>query len=154
MGILFFTGWGVVTNAEDLPFDLNIGDIFKNDPGNNVGTTENNQQNTTPLNPQESANDDGNSNQKVDNSNNPTSDSQDSSQTYSKSNNEISSSEAKSVAQKYIEEPGTNAGKPEKVNIGGKKTYVVPVESDGKTVGEIHVDPETGENVGGAGGAP
>ncbi|WP_414469221.1 PepSY domain-containing protein [Methanobacterium sp. ACI-7] len=151
MGILFFTGWGVVTNADHLPFDLNIGDIFKNNPGNNAGTTENNQQNTNPLNTQESANDDGNSNQKSDESKEAKSDSKDKSES---KENEISSSQAKSIAQKYIEEPGTNAGKPEKVNIGGKKTYVVPVESEGKTVGEIHVDPETGENVGGAGGAP
>lgn len=66
----------------------------------------------------------------------------------------VKTSDSQSIAQKYIEEPNAIAGKPEKVNIGGKNTDVVPVLSNGKRVGEIHIDPETGKNVGGAGGAP
>ncbi|MGB9938103.1 MAG: hypothetical protein ACPK7O_10320 [Methanobacterium sp.] len=161
IGILFFTGWGIALNADHIPFNLNMGDLFKNNPGNNDGTNGNNQQPNTSLNTQKSANNEQKNNLKDNNGENSktTSDSQANSQENTQDNsnsngNEISSSEAQSTAQKYIEEPGTNAGNPQKVDIGGKNTYVVPVESDGKTVGEIHIDPETGENVGGAGGAP
>jgi len=70
----------------------------------------------------------------------------------SKSN--VKTSDSQSIAQKYIEEPNAVAGKPERYNIGGKPTDVVPVLIDGKRVGEIDIDPETGKNVGGAGGAP
>ena len=63
-------------------------------------------------------------------------------------------SDPQSTAQKYIEEPGAVAGKPEQYIIGGKNTYVVPVLLNGDRVGEIDIDPETGKNVGGAGGAP
>lgn len=64
------------------------------------------------------------------------------------------SPKSQSIAQKYIKEPGAVAGKPEKYNIGGKCTDVVPVLLKGKRVGEIDIDPKTGKNVGGAGGAP
>jgi hypothetical protein len=62
--------------------------------------------------------------------------------------------DSQSIAQKYIEEEGAVAGKPKRIKIGDKETDVVPVLSNSKQVGEIHIDPETGENVGGAGGAP
>lgn len=62
--------------------------------------------------------------------------------------------DSRSIASKYIEEPNAVAGEPKRVKIDGKSTDVVPVISNGKQVGEIHIDPETGENVGGAGGAP
>lgn len=70
------------------------------------------------------------------------------------SKSDIKTSDSQSIAQKYIEEPGAVAGKPERYNIGGKPTDVVPVLIDGKRVGEIDIDPKTGKNVGGAGGAP
>ncbi len=73
-------------------------------------------------------------------------------ETSSKDN--IKNVDSRSIASKYIEEPNAVAGEPKRVKIGGKSTDVVPVISDGKQVGEIHIDPKTGENVGGAGGAP
>ena len=71
-----------------------------------------------------------------------------------RSKDNIKNSDSQSIASKYIEEPNAVAGKPKRVNIGGKSTDVVPVLLDDKQVGEIHIDPKTGENVGGAGGAP
>lgn len=70
------------------------------------------------------------------------------------SNVKISSSEAKKLANNYIEEPGAVAGTPVLKTIDGKKVYVVPIEMNGSAVGEIWIDPNTGENLGGAGGAP
>lgn len=70
------------------------------------------------------------------------------------SKDSVSHYDSRSIASKYIEEPNAVAGEPKRVKIGGKSTDVVPVISDGKQVGEIHIDPKTGENVGGAGGAP
>jgi len=64
----------------------------------------------------------------------------------------ISASEAQSIAQKYIEEPGAKAGTPNLVEENGQKIYIVPVILNGQTVGEIHIDAITGNNVGGAGG--
>lgn len=64
----------------------------------------------------------------------------------------ISASEAQSIAQKYIEEPGATAGTPDLVEKNGQKIYIVPVILNGQTVGEIHIDAITGNNVGGAGG--
>lgn len=72
--------------------------------------------------------------------------------TTSKSN--LKTPNPQSIAQRYIEEPNAVAGKPERYNIGGKSTDVVPVLLNGKRVGEIDIDPKTGKNVGGAGGAP
>jgi cytoskeletal protein RodZ len=66
----------------------------------------------------------------------------------------VSSSEAKKIAEGYIQQEGAVAGTPVIKNIGGKKVYVVPVKMNGETVGEIYIDPNTGKNVGGAGGAP
>lgn len=64
----------------------------------------------------------------------------------------ISASEAQSIAQKYIEEPGAKAGTPNLAEENGQKIYIVPVILNGQTVGEIHIDAITGNNVGGAGG--
>jgi hypothetical protein len=64
------------------------------------------------------------------------------------------SSKSRLIAQKYIEESKAVAGKPERYNIGGKCTDIVPVLLNGKRVGEIDIDYKTGKNVGGAGGAP
>ena len=66
----------------------------------------------------------------------------------------ISASDAQSIAQKYIQEPGATAGTPDLKDFSGEKVYVVPVVLNGKTVGEIDIDAITGNNVGGAGGAP
>lgn len=66
----------------------------------------------------------------------------------------VSSSEAKKIAEGYIQQEGAVAGTPVIKSIGGKKVYVVPVKMNGETVGEIYIDPNTGKNVGGAGGAP
>ncbi len=66
----------------------------------------------------------------------------------------ISSNEAKEIAQKYIEEPGATAGTPTLSKTDGKYVYTVPVLKNGKNVGEIDIDAQTGENMGGAGGAP
>lgn len=66
----------------------------------------------------------------------------------------IASSDAKIIAQKYIEEPGAIAGTPTLKTINGQETYVVPVILNSKVVGEIHINPQTGKNIGGAGGAP
>jgi uncharacterized membrane protein YkoI len=65
---------------------------------------------------------------------------------------EISSEEAQQIAQKFIEQPGATAGTPQLKEIDGKSIYVVPVMIDGKAVGEIEIDAQTGENLGGAGG--
>ena len=73
---------------------------------------------------------------------------------YSNSKSDVKTSDSQSIAQQYIEEPGAVAGTPERCDIGGKTTDVVPVIQDGKRVGEIDIDPKTGKNVGGAGGAP
>ena len=62
--------------------------------------------------------------------------------------------EARIIAQKYIEEPGAAAGMPELKNLSGKLIYIIPVILNNKIVGEIYIDPEKGENFGGAGGAP
>ncbi len=69
-------------------------------------------------------------------------------------NVKISYSEAKSIAQTYIKQEGATAGTPRLLKMDGKLVYVVPIEMGGKTVGEIYIDPMTGKNLGGAGGAP
>jgi uncharacterized membrane protein YkoI len=66
----------------------------------------------------------------------------------------ISASKAQEIAQKYIEEPGAKAGTPKLSNSSSKKVYIVPVMLNGEQVGEIEIDAQTGENLGGAGGAP
>lgn len=69
-------------------------------------------------------------------------------------NKVISTNKAQEIAQKYIEEPGAKAGTPKLSNVNGKAVYIVPVILNGEQVGEIEIDAETGENLGGAGGAP
>lgn len=64
----------------------------------------------------------------------------------------VTSSEAKIIAQRYIEEPDASAGEPVLKDWNGKQTYVVPIMMNGDQVGEIYIDPQTGENLGGAGG--
>ncbi|MDI9623414.1 MAG: PepSY domain-containing protein [Methanothermobacter sp.] len=66
----------------------------------------------------------------------------------------VSPSEAQNIAQGYIKEKGATAGTPRLVTIGGEPVYVVPIEKNGKIIGEIHIDPITGKNIGGGGGAP
>ena len=73
---------------------------------------------------------------------------------YTTSKVNVKTFNSQSIARKYIEEPNAKAGKPERYNIGGKCTDVVPVLLKGKRVGEIDIDHKTGKNVGGAGGAP
>lgn len=131
MGIFFFIGWGVASNIDHLPLNLIPGDIFKNTNGLNTTpqSTENISQYKTSNNEASSSDNSPNSGQ-------------------------ISSSEAQSNADQYIEDPNASTGTPKTVYIANKKTYVVPVVEDNKNVGEIQIDPKTGENVGGAGGAP
>ena len=66
----------------------------------------------------------------------------------------ISATKAKEIASKYIDSPGATAGTPKLTTEDGKKVYVVPVIDNGQQVGEIDIDAQTGENLGGAGGAP
>ncbi|WP_414470110.1 PepSY domain-containing protein [Methanobacterium sp. ACI-7] len=66
----------------------------------------------------------------------------------------ISPAQAKSIAQKSIAQEGATTGTPELITMNGKKVYVVPVIDNGKRSGEIWIDAQTGENIGGAGGAP
>jgi hypothetical protein len=139
-GIIFFIGYGVALNADHIPLNL-VQDIFKNNHSISNGTLNNNQ---TGINPQKTVK---NAKKRINNTKSKAS-------THSTNNNGISSSKARSISNKYIDEPGASSGSPKLVNIGGKDTYVVPVESNNKNVGEIYIDPETGENIGGAGGAP
>ncbi len=129
-----------------------IQDIFNNDPNNSNGTLNNSQLNNEGIVPQENTNNAGTNQQ---NEENEMINDQNNGEWSSNSDiGEISSSEAQSIADNYIEEHGASSGSPKNVNINGEDTYVVPVEYEGKNVGEIHIDPQTGENVGGAGGAP
>jgi uncharacterized membrane protein YkoI len=64
----------------------------------------------------------------------------------------ISSAEAKKIATKYINQAGATAGTPKLVNQDGKSVYIVPVIYNGETAGEIDIDAQTGQNLGGAGG--
>lgn len=66
----------------------------------------------------------------------------------------ISSAEAKKIAASFIKMDGATAGTPKLVKQDGKLLYVVPVMINGKTAGEIDIDAQTGQNLGGAGGAP
>jgi len=66
----------------------------------------------------------------------------------------ISARKAQEIAQKYIEEPGAKAGTPKLSSVDNRAVYIVPVILNGEQVGEIEIDAETGENLGGAGGAP
>lgn len=154
-------GYGIALNADHVPWNLIPWDIFKNNQNNN-GTVNSNQPNNLAAIPQKStSNTSANpgttktSNLNTQNSSSPPSNSNNANSPSSdQGTGGISSDEAKSIADGYIKEPGASSGTPKKVDIGGNDAYVVPVESNGSTVGEIHIDPETGENVGGAGGAP
>lgn len=64
----------------------------------------------------------------------------------------ISPEKAKEISEKYIVQRGAIAGTPELVKEDGRKVYVIPVLINKKTVGEIHLDANTGKNRGGAGG--
>lgn len=64
----------------------------------------------------------------------------------------ISAAKAKSIAEKYIEEPGASAGTPTLSKQDGKLVYTVPIKLNGENVGEIDIDAQTGKNLGGAGG--
>lgn len=65
----------------------------------------------------------------------------------------ISVKDAEKQGEKYIKEPGARAGIATLENHDGKQIYVVPVIMNKNIVGKIYIDPETGENIGGAGGA-
>ncbi|NYB52597.1 MAG: PepSY domain-containing protein [Methanobacteriaceae archaeon] len=62
--------------------------------------------------------------------------------------------EAKTIAMQYVNEPGVTAGTPVLNTVNGRQIYVVPLYKNGQAVGEIELDAKTGENLGGAGGAP
>ena len=66
----------------------------------------------------------------------------------------ISPSEAQKIANTYINSSGAAAGTPELINQSGKLVYIVPVIDNGANVGEIDIDAQNGQNLGGAGGAP
>ena len=168
VGIIAFIGYGAALNADHIPWGLITGDLFK-DNGDNNGALDDIQPENVTVIPKKSTSSTGvnqqstkseevqtktgknnenlnpSSNLKGSDSKNSDLKSSGSSNGASPGNNsnkgKVSDSEAKSIADKYIEEPGASSGSPETVNISGKDTYVVPVE-------------ETGENVGGAGGAP
>jgi uncharacterized membrane protein YkoI len=66
----------------------------------------------------------------------------------------LSPAEAQKIANKYIQEPGAAAGTPKLMKQNGQMVYFVPVSINGKQVGEIYIDAQTGRNLGGGGGAP
>lgn len=66
----------------------------------------------------------------------------------------ITATQAQELANKYIEQAGATAGTPQLTTVNGKQVYVVPIVMNGKTVGQIEIDATTGQNLGGAGGAP
>lgn len=67
-------------------------------------------------------------------------------------NKTITSEEAQKIATKYIDVAGATAGTPTLVKQDNRLVYIVPIMENGKNVGEIDIDAETGENLGGAGG--
>ena len=66
----------------------------------------------------------------------------------------ITSTEAQKIASKYIAVSGAKAGTPTLIQQDNKWVYIVPIIDNGKNVGEIDIDAQTGANLGGAGGAP
>ncbi|MGB9937598.1 MAG: PepSY domain-containing protein [Methanobacterium sp.] len=66
-------------------------------------------------------------------------------------NVKISSNEAKNIAQKYINQTGAAPGEP-LLKAEGDPVYIVPIMVNGNPAGEIIIDADTGENLGGAGG--
>jgi len=92
-----------------------------------------------------------NSTQNTQNTSNETSNNN----TNSTSNSSIKSpEEAKEIALQFVDEPGVTAGTPVLNTVDGRQIYVVPLYQNGEAVGEIELDAVTGENLGGAGGAP
>ncbi|BDZ72059.1 PepSY domain-containing protein [Methanobacterium petrolearium] len=80
---------------------------------------------------------------------------QNNSTTNSTTNSNIKSpEEAKEIALQFVDEPGVTAGTPVLNTVDGRQIYVVPLYQNGEAVGEIELDAKTGENLGGAGGAP
>jgi len=66
----------------------------------------------------------------------------------------ISPAKAKKIAQKHIEEPRANAGKPKLIKIEDKYVYNIPVILKMRNVGYFYIDANTGKVIEGAGGAP
>jgi uncharacterized membrane protein YkoI len=66
----------------------------------------------------------------------------------------ITATQAQELANKYIEQAGATAGTPQLTTVNGKPVYIVPIVMNGNTVGQIEIDATTGQNLGGAGGAP
>jgi uncharacterized membrane protein YkoI len=66
----------------------------------------------------------------------------------------ITATQAQQLANKYIEQAGATAGTPQLTTVNGKQVYIVPIIYNGNTVGQIEIDATTGQNLGGAGGAP
>ena len=65
---------------------------------------------------------------------------------------EVSAEKAREIAQTYIKEPGVKTGTPKLSTSQSKTIYIVPIMNNGQQVGEIEIDAQTGENLGGAGG--
>lgn len=64
----------------------------------------------------------------------------------------INEEEAQVIASKYIEEPEAIPGIPRLNEISDELViYIVPVLVNDIPKGEIHINSETGENLGGAG---
>lgn len=64
----------------------------------------------------------------------------------------INEEEAQLIASKYIEEKKAIAGTPRlKETDNDLLVYIVPILINEVIVGEIHINSETGENLGGAG---
>lgn len=66
----------------------------------------------------------------------------------------ISPSKAQKIAKTYVKQPGAEVGIPQLDEVDGQVVYTVPIQINGTTVGEITINAVTGENMGGAGGAP
>ena len=66
----------------------------------------------------------------------------------------ITPTEAQKIAETYVKEPGAKVGIPQLDEINGQLVYTVPIQINGTNVGEISINAMTGENMGGAGGAP
>ena len=66
----------------------------------------------------------------------------------------ITATQAQQLANKYIEQAGATTGTPQLTTVNGKPVYIVPIIYNGNTVGQIEIDATTGQNLGGAGGAP
>lgn len=67
-----------------------------------------------------------------------------------KKTNIMSPAEAKKLAKKYFGEPGFTAGTPKLSKENGKYIYTVPIIENGKNIGFIDIDAQTGESLGGA----